>query len=343
MAQKRITCYFHPDQLLFKPKYEWAFGLRLKHPESTKRAETIYKALKKHPQLFELKQPNKIPMKYIRETHRARLITLYNTASELTDLETFYTSVFPKLNSTKVDPINIRHAGCFCFDSGTPLDNTVWKASSWSAACSVEAANQLIQHPDKIYYALSRPPGHHATQSQYGGYCYLNNTAIAAKKLRKKGRVVILDLDFHHGNGTQDIFYHDDQVMTISLHGDPRFFFPFFWGYPDEAGQGKGLGYNLNFIFQKNTQIEEFHRILVHHALPRIEQFQPDYLVVAMGFDSFKEDPVGDFLFETQDYFTIAQELTKIKVPTMIVQEGGYSSKSLGLNAVSFLKGFLNS
>lgn len=335
----QIPVFFHPEQLEFKPKYEWALGHRIKHPETTKRAESIYNALKKKPQDFQLNQPKSVPMKAIRESHSYELITLYHTAATLKDGETFYPSVFPQRSKASAGPTNLKHAGFYCFDSGTPLDNKTWSAASWSAACAWEAMKLVRSQKYPFAYALSRPPGHHASSDTYGGYCYFNNSAMVARELSKKGRVVVLDIDFHHGNGTQELFYEDDQVTTISIHGDPRDYFPYFRGFASETGEGKGRGHNLNIILPAQTTYKKYKKTLRDIVFPMIEGVAPSYLIIAAGFDTYKLDPIGDFALETKDYFFLGQELGSLKLPSLVVQEGGYFTRDLGKNVVSFLQG----
>lgn len=336
----KLPVFFHPRQLDFHPKYEWALGNRIKHPESTKRAESIYKALAANSKLFEIYEPERVPLAALRACHSYELLTLYNTAQSLEEGVAFYPSVFPG-KKIKPDPTNIKHAGFYCFDSGTPLDRYTWQAASWSCASALEAGKCVEEKKSNVAYAISRPPGHHATKDSYGGYCYFNNAAMVAKRLRKKGRVLILDIDFHHGNGTQEIFYRDDQVFTISIHGDPRTYFPFYWGFSSEIGAGKGTGYNLNIILPKNTVLKEYLSTLKKVVIPAIRSFEPSYLVIAAGFDTYKLDPIGDFALETEDYTKIGNLIHGLKIPTVILQEGGYFTRDLGKNVVSFLKGFL--
>lgn len=336
----RLPVFFHPSQLDFHPKYEWALGHRIKHPESTKRAESIFRSIKSQPKLFEIFQPERVPLAALRSCHSYELLTLYNTAQSLAEGEAFYPSVFPT-KKMRPDPTNIKHAGFYCFDSGTPLDRYTWQAASWSCASAYEAGLLVEKEKSPYAYAISRPPGHHATKDSYGGYCYFNNAAMVAKRLRKKGRVLILDIDFHHGNGTQEIFYRDDQVFTISIHGDPRSYFPFYWGFPSEIGAGKGVGYNLNVILDSGTKIKEYLTNLKKVVFPAIRAFEPQYLVIAAGFDTYHLDPIGDFHLLTEDYQKIGTQIKSLGLPTVILQEGGYFTRDLGKNVVSFLKGFL--
>ena len=340
MKKTKIPVYFHPDQFNFHPKYEWALGNRIKHPESTRRAESIFKELKKNSALFEFHQPPKIPLAALRDTHSYELINLYNTAATLPDGQEFYPSVFPQKNKTKPDPTNIRHAGFYCFDSGTPLNKDTWNAAAWSAASAYYAAKDVLQEKHKVTYSLSRPPGHHASKDSYGGYCYFNNAAIAAKVLKKKGRVVVLDIDFHHGNGTQDIFYKDDKCFVISTHGDPRLYFPFYKGFSNETGEGAGTGYNLNILLEENCTYKQYVKTLKKFVIPAIKSFEPDSLVISAGFDTYEHDPIGTSEFHTEDYYELGLLLKKLTLPTVVVQEGGYFTKDLGKNVNSFLKAF---
>ena len=332
-----IRCYFHPDQLAFKPAYEWAFGQVIDHPETTARAESILGALQRDA-AFEVVAPTSVPLGALKRVHSYQLITLYNSASQLPDGETFYPSVFPKASIGEGDPTNIRHAGAFCFDSGTPLCNQTWTAASWSAACAYSAASAVAKG-ERLSYALSRPPGHHATRQYFGGYSYFNNSAIAARRLRSKGTVAILDIDFHHGNGTQTIFEKDANVLTVSVHGDPRDYYPFFCGFAGEQGRGAGAGYNLNLPLAGGTNGDDYMGVLDAHALPAVEHFAPDYLVVAAGFDTYERDPVGDFRLTTDDYCRVGEAIRQLDLPTVVVQEGGYYAEHLGRNVAALLSG----
>lgn len=336
----QMPVFFHSHQLDFHPKYEWILGNRIKHPETTRRAESIVKSLKSDARKFEFITPPRIPLYPIRETHNYQLITLYNTASQLSDEKTFYPSVFPQRMKAGPDPTNIFHAGFYCFDSGTPLNNKTWTAAAWSAATAYYAADWVKKGKGKVAYALSRPPGHHASKDAYGGYCYFNNAAIATKLLRKNGRVAIVDIDFHHGNGTQDMFYRDDKVLTVSIHGDPREHFPYFCGFPSEIGSGKGDGFNFNIILPNGTKIKDYMKNLNDIVIPTINRFEPQYLVICAGMDTYELDPVGKFGIKTPDFKRIGELLSSLDLPTVIIQEGGYHTRDLGKNVCSFLSGF---
>lgn len=336
-----IPCFFHKEQLLFKPKYEWVLGARIKHPETTKRAESILGSLKASPELFQIISPESVPLGIIKQTHSPELLEVYETAQRLEGRDTFYPCVFPQRMTKHPNPKNIFHAGYYCIDSGTPLNNQTWKAACWSASAAYDAADTVLKGEANLTFALSRPPGHHASKDTYGGYCYLNNAAIAAKHLKKKGKVAIIDIDFHHGNGTQEIFYSDDNVLFISLHGDPDVNFPYFCGYTTEIGKGKGEGYNHNIILPERCSVEKYISVLKSCVIPLVKSFNPSSMVISAGFDTYKEDPIGRFALDTEDYTKLGALFAKSKIPTVVCQEGGYYTQALGENAVCFLKGFL--
>jgi GNAT superfamily N-acetyltransferase len=187
-------------------------------------------------------------------------------------------------------------------------------------------------------YALVRPPGHHAESKAFGGFCYFNNSAIAADFISRYGRVAVLDIDYHHGNGTQDIFYSRDDVLTVSIHGHPSFAYPYFSGFKEETGEGRGEGYNLNLPLAE-TITPEHYRETLRQALRRIERFAPRYLVVAAGFDTAKGDPTGTWVNRPDDFTEIGRMIGAAGVPTLVVQEGGYRIRTLGANARHFFTG----
>lgn len=232
--------------------------------------------------------------------------------------------------------------GLFSFDAGSPLTAGTWEAASVGAACAIEAARAIVPyHAPRGAMALTRPPGHHAGADFFGGYCFLNNAAIAAQTLRDAGveRVAILDIDYHHGNGTQSIFYERADVFTVSIHGDPTTEYPFFLGYADEQGQGAGEGYNLNLPLAKGADFAIWSAAL-GHALDAIASFRADALVVALGVDTFEGDPISGFKLQSPDYWRVGQTLARASLPAVFVMEGGYATEQIGVNVVNVLEGF---
>lgn len=233
----------------------------------------------------------------------------------------------------------VGQAGFHMLDTGCPIAATTWGSALVSAHTAVQGAALLLDD-EASAYALCRPPGHHAGKDFAAGFCYLNNSAIAAQELLAEfGRVAILDIDVHHGNGTQDIFYQRSDVLTISLHADPQRFYPFFWGHASERGEGAGLGYNLNLPLPRGTGDKDYLEVL-GKALNRIEAFAPGALVVALGLDAHKADPFQGLAVSTAGFGKIASRIAALELPTLLVQEGGYLSAELGDNLQSFLEGF---
>lgn len=245
---------------------------------------------------------------------------------------TFRTDVLPSNFSARM--------GLFSYDAGTPLTSGTWLAARAGADCAFAAAQQLV-HGDRSAFALSRPPGHHAGSDFFGGYCFLNNAALAAQHLRDAGfdRVAILDIDYHHGNGTQSIFYNRADVLFTSIHGDPHTEYPFFLGYADEVGAGNGIGFNHNLPLPRGTGFAAWREAL-KRALQGISRFQAQALVVSLGLDTFEGDPISGFTLRSEDYLTVGEDLAAAGLPTAFVFEGGYAVAEVGLNAVNVLEGF---
>lgn len=223
-------------------------------------------------------------------------------------------------------------------DGSCPFMDKTWEAAKASAASAAHAARLLLEG-ERFAYALCRPPGHHAASDVAAGFCYINNSALAAEILNRAGRrVAILDIDVHHGNGTEAIFYDRADVLTVSIHADPRRFYPFFWGYAEETGRAEGEGFNLNLPLPRGTRIDAY-RAALARALRRIGEFGPEILVVAAGLDISIDDPFQGFAIETKDFTTIGRDIAGLKLPLLVVQEGGYPSASLGANLASLLEG----
>ncbi|WP_119389141.1 histone deacetylase family protein [Taklimakanibacter lacteus] len=223
-------------------------------------------------------------------------------------------------------------------DGSCPIMDRTWDAAKASAATAAHAAGLMLEG-ETLAYALCRPPGHHAASDVAAGFCYINNSALAAEILTRAGRrVAILDIDVHHGNGTEAIFYDRADILTVSLHADPKRFYPFFWGYAEETGRGAGEGFNLNLPLPRGTRIDDY-RAALAKAFRRIADFAPDMLVIAAGLDIAIDDPFQGFAIETADFATIGRDLAGLKLPMLAVQEGGYPSASLGANLASLLEG----
>jgi acetoin utilization deacetylase AcuC-like enzyme len=247
--------------------------------------------------------------------------------------------VFPIRNRMRPPKDRSVLAGYYCIDTFTPLNRTAYLAARRGVDCALSAARQVIKGRT-LAYALVRPPGHHAERRSFGGFCYFNNAAIAAQYLRPYGNVAILDVDYHHGNGQQDVFYDSPDILTVSLHGHPRFAYPYFSGFEDERGRGPGMGYNVNFPLPERQNGETYRRTL-KKALHLIKAFQPEFLIVALGLDTAKDDPTGSWTLLAKDFAENGKLIGSFKAPILVVQEGGYLTKTLGINVRSFFEGLV--
>lgn len=230
--------------------------------------------------------------------------------------------------------------GYYASDAGTPITETTWQAVAGSAQIAL-TAQEHVSNTSTSAFGLTRPPGHHASTDEFGGYCFLNNSAIAAQAFLDKGarRVAIIDIDFHHGNGTQSIFYDRNDVFFASIHGDPKDEYPYFLGDASEQGERDGEGFNLNCPLPPGTGWRTYQTTLVK-TLTAISDFGPDYLVVSLGVDTFKDDPISRFRLDSPDFISIGSELAGLDLPTLFLMEGGYAIRELGVNVGNVLHGF---
>ncbi|MDW4499688.1 histone deacetylase family protein [Sulfitobacter sp. D35] len=230
--------------------------------------------------------------------------------------------------------------GYYCHASETAMTRGTWTAALSSMA-SAQSAQRLVAGGERAAFALCRPPGHHSTRDQYGGYCFLNNAAVVAQMCRDGGaaRVAVLDIDFHHGNGTQDIFYERGDVLFASLHGAPEHSYPYYIGYADERGHGAGDGCNLNYPMAPGTGYDRWAEAL-DDAIANITAWGADALVVSLGVDAYKEDPISFFKLDSSDFTDAGRRIGQMGLPTVFVMEGGYAIEAVGINTVNLLEGF---
>ena len=230
-------------------------------------------------------------------------------------------------------------------DNGSPMSFGTWQAAKGGADAAASAASQLTEQASNgqagAVFCATRPPGHHAGADFMGGYCFINNAAVATQTLLDQGneRVAILDVDFHHGNGTLSIFYERSDVLFTSIHGDPKTEYPFYLGHADETGAGDGIGYNLNLPLPAGSSSEAWFGAL-NKAIERIQQFRPSALVVSLGLDTYAGDPISNFDLLGSDFQKLGTRLAEMELPTAIIFEGGYATDALGLNTSMVLDGF---
>jgi len=240
-----------------------------------------------------------------------------------------------------IEPANfIARLGLYSMDNGSPLSSGTWAAAKAGADAAVSAAG-LLTRGTQSEFCATRPPGHHAGADFMGGYCFVNNAAVAAQALLNRGceRVAILDVDYHHGNGTQSIFYERADVLFVSIHGDPRTEYPFYLGHADETGSAAGHGFNLNLPLAAGSSTSAWFEAL-EIACARVARHRPDAVVVSLGLDTFADDPISTFQLHAEDFTRLGARLKRIGCPVLFVLEGGYAASELGTNAANVAEGF---
>ncbi len=292
--------------------------------------------------LFNEIQPAHFKEAEIRKVHAADFVTYLKAVCEkLNTTRPVYPYVFPiRRPERRPRDLAIR-AGYYCIDTFTPLDRNAYTAAREAVDVALSAAREVL-HGRILAYALCRPPGHHAERRVFGGFCYFNNAAIAAEFLSAHGKVAILDIDFHHGNGTQDIFYERPDVFTVSIHGHPNFAYPYFSGFADETGAGPGKGFNRNFPLPENAD-ELMYMGAVEKAIQLIEKFAPTFMILCVGFDIMKGDPTGSVSLTARSMHRIGSLVGKLRLPTLVIQEGGYNLRNLRTGSVALFAGIAES
>ncbi len=332
------------------PEYEFFRGERVACFETPARADYVKARLTARG--HSLRAPHIDSSAVLAKVHTPRYLSfLENAWHDWTMLEAGnaqrqpFPSVWPvrTLRSDR-EPVNfIARLGLYSMDNGSPLSAGTWLAAKAGADAAASAAALLTagHAAEHAVFCCSRPPGHHAGADFMGGYCFLNNAAVAAQALLDAGaaRVAVLDVDYHHGNGTQSIFYDRADVLFVSLHGDPLTEYPFYLGHADEAGAGAGAGFNLNLPLSAGCTAGRWFEAL-EQGCRRIAAFGGDALVVSLGLDTFAEDPISKFTLLSSDFSRLGERLARLGLPTLFVLEGGYAAEALGTNAVNVIDGF---
>ncbi len=323
------------------------FGVRGPPPDVPERGRQIASALQTSG-LATLVEPKTVSLEGIEAIHDHGYLDYLRTANQqpIIDPESnglpaqvLFPATFPYTDLWPVRFSSVMAAaGAYCFDTYTPLTSGVWPAALLAAECALSAAD-LVLGGENVSVAVCRPPGHHAMRAKCGGFCYLNNAAIAAQHLTQTGKVAILDVDYHHGNGTQEIFYTSGQVLYVSLHAHPAEAYPYFSGYADETGAGEGLGCNLNIPLPSGADNARYD-LALDGALRKIEAFSPQSLVLSLGFDICIEDPLTTFKIQPGYFNTMACRIARLGLPTVVITEGGYSVPILGDLMVRFVQGW---
>ncbi len=334
------------DHRLHFPKGELYGGELVTPFERPERWDIIVNRLKD--QGFEdFVSPDTLDMEPVRKIHGRGFLEFLESAWAMWTAENYageaIPTVIPARRMRDREPHHIDgKLGYFCMAIETAITAGTWEAAKSSAAVA-QTGRRLISDGARLVFSLCRPPGHHAARDLYGGYCFLNNAGIAAQAFLDAGaaRVSILDVDFHHGNGTQDIFYERADVQFLSLHGDPRDAFPHFLGYADEKGAGAGEGFNINYPMRPGSAYDIWGDAL-EDACIRVGEFAPDVLVVSLGVDTYKDDPISFFKLQSDDFKTYGARIAEVGIPTHFVMEGGYAIDEIGVNTVNVLQGFMD-
>ena len=334
-----MRCFFDPRQLGHAPALELHNGGFMPYAETAARAKSILSAIGR------TECPQDHGEAPLLRTHPADYLDFLKSAHrdwvEAGRTGDAFPYAFPVVRRRPLALYRIdARLGRFAMDACSPIAAGTWEAAYWNAQ-TVLSAMDAVLGGESSAFALCRPPGHHAGSDYAGGYCYLNTAAIAAEAAiaAGKNRIAILDVDYHHGNGTQDIFYARGDVLFISIHADPATDYPFYWGHADETGEGEGEGATLNLPLPRGTTMARFGRAL-DAALDRIAAFTPDLLICSYGADTYAGDPISHFSIETADYALMALRIASLGLPTLIVMEGGYAVGDLGSNVAAFLSGF---
>jgi len=341
-----IQTFFSELHRLHFPQGELAGGELVTPYERPSRVEFVLNRLKER-KFDQVIEPDAVDIAAIRRLHADGFLEFLEFAWDEWKQEGFagelIPSTFPVRRTQQLrPPKNIDgKAGYYAIAAETAITAGTWEAALSSCASAQSAQRDVAGGADAAF-ALCRPPGHHATIDGFGGYCFINNAAVVAEMFLMNGahKVAVLDIDFHHGNGTQDIFYQRDDVFFASLHGRPEDAFPYFSGYSDETGSGTGDGFNANYPMPPGTEYVEW-SIALKDAIKRIRAFGAEALVVSLGVDAFKEDPISFFRLESTHFLDAGKEIATLHLPTVFAMEGGYAIEAVGINTVNVLEGFL--
>jgi len=338
-----MKSFFHPNQQLHHPTTYFSRGQMREPQEVPQRSTQILKGLA---QLnLPVTEPVDAGMAPLLAVHDPKYLHFLQTAHQRWKEvgQDWGNEVIPNVFVREPNALRgiLGEAGRYLADGSAPVGAHTWTSSYWGAQSAIAATNAVLAG-DPSAYALCRPPGHHTRKDAAGGFCYLNNAAIAAERLRSKyQRVVILDTDMHHGQGVQEIFYGREDVFYISVHGDPTNFYPATAGFDDERGTMKGEGFNLNLPMPHGSSEKVFFEN-VTRALNALRTFKPDALVFSLGFDVYKDDPQSKVAVTTEGFGKLGKEIAGLTLPTVIIQEGGYHYETLAINTATFFQGFLN-
>ncbi|MGH6625123.1 MAG: histone deacetylase family protein [Burkholderiaceae bacterium] len=346
-----MITFFSANHLAHAPAFEIFRGERVPCFETPARAEFVKARLSERGHT--LREPHCDSRAVLAQVHTERYLAFLEHAWQdwlALDPANAQRQPFPSVWPVRtlrsdLEPANFTaRLGLYSMDNGSPLVAGTWGAAKAGADAAASAA-ALLSAGERAVFCCTRPPGHHAGADFMGGYCFLNNAAVAAQALLEHGgrggarRVAVLDVDYHHGNGTQSIFYDRDDVLFVSLHGDPRTEYPFYLGHADETGEGAGTGFNVNLPLPAGCTADAWFEAL-EQACVAIAQYEADALVVSLGLDIYAGDPISRFALQQDDFSLLGEHLGRLALPTVFVLEGGYAAAELGVNAVNVIEGF---
>ena len=337
-----MKCYYAKGTEAHDPVFRLSLGRIARNAEQAERARLLLAGLDRLD--MPVTEPGPIPREVLEKVHTTELLTFLETGwAEWQKLPEAGPEVVPNvhaLNSEKTYPKHIiGKAGWHMGDTSAPLAKNSWDATLGAAAAAHDAA-KAVQQGDDVAYALCRPPGHHSSADVVAGHCMINCAAVAVETLKEThSRIAVLDIDVHHGNGTQDLFYERDDVLFVSIHATPETYYPFFVGYAHETGRGAGEGYNLNIPLPQSTGDDGWCKA-VASGLDRVREFKPDALVVSLGLDAHENDPLKGLQVTFDGFRRASEMIAAAGLPTVLVQEGGYLSPDLTTSLVAYLAGY---
>lgn len=341
-----MNIYYHPNQALHNPQTYFSRGKMREPQEIPKRVEEFQKGVQQAG--LAITSPEDFGLDYLTKVHGFAYIEFLQTAyKEWHEVpEDWGEEVMPNVFVKEYNALKgiLAKASRYIADGSAPIGKFTWESIYWSAQSALSAAKDVAEGAD-LSVSISRPSGHHARREAAGGFCFVNNAALVAEYLlenSKAKKILILDTDVHHGQGIQEIFYDRDDVMYISLHGDPTNFYPAVAGFEEERGEGAGLGFNINYPFEHGLSEVDFFEILTR-AMNDAMIFNPDMIVHNMGFDVYKDDPQSKTKVTTEGMLLIGREVKALGKPVVSLLEGGYLIEKLADNTESYLRGLLES
>jgi len=339
-----MKCFYHPAQKLHYPNTYLSRGQMRKPQEIPERIDAMLEGLRRLN--LPVTQPKDHGIEPLLAVHDKGYLEFLKSAHQRWKQipQDWGDEVMSNIYVRHPNPLRgiLAEAARYLADGSCPVGEHTWTSSYWSAQSAVAGAEAILAGDQKAY-ALCRPPGHHARRDAAGGFCYINSAAVAAQHLLSKfNRVAVLDTDMHHGQGVQEIFYARDDVLYVSVHGDPTNFYPVVAGFDDERGEGPGKGFNQNLPMPHGSSEQVFFES-VDKALVTLNQFKPDAIVLALGFDVYKDDPQSLVAVTTLGFEKLGRIVSDLSLPTLVVQEGGYHLGDMADNTASFFRGFLSS